>query len=108
MCFCAFLKEERNLNWSEEPGCSECVPSTSLKKDAATPFQQRTTKMTIHEKLAREFHEHKMKYLNEEHEMKMRILQVDLDIMMEEKGLIQKRCSKETNVTCLGEQYDKV
>lgn len=106
-----FPTEERNLNWLEKPEHSECVPSTSapasLRKDAATTFQQRTSKMTIHEKLAREFHEEKMKYLKEEHEMKMRILQVELDMKLEERGMIQKRYSKEAIViTSHGEQYD--
>lgn len=32
----------------------------------------------MHEKLAMEFHEHKLKYLKDEHEMKMKILHVEL------------------------------
>ena len=59
--------EERNVNRSEEPVHSECVPSTSaitsLREDAT--FQQRTKKMTMHEKLTREFHEYNMKNLKE-------------------------------------------
>ncbi|KAK7116899.1 hypothetical protein R3I94_023272 [Phoxinus phoxinus] len=43
--------EERNLNGLEKPEHSECVPSTSapasLRKDAATTFQQKTSKMTV-------------------------------------------------------------
>ncbi|CDQ57874.1 unnamed protein product [Oncorhynchus mykiss] len=85
--------EERNVNRLEEPVHSECVPSTSaiasLREDAATTFQQRTKKMTMHEKLGREFHEHEMKYLNEEHEIT--ILQVGLDMKLEERRMIQKR-----------------
>jgi hypothetical protein len=77
----------------------------SLREDAATTFQQRTKKMTMHEKLAREFHEHKMKCLKEEHDKKMRILQVELDMKLEERVMIQKRYSNETIVmTSHGEQ----
>ncbi|CAL8249941.1 unnamed protein product [Arctogadus glacialis] len=76
----------------EEPVHSDCAPSTSgmasRRKDAATTFQQRPKRMSMHEKLAFEFHEQKMKYLKEEHDMKMRILQVELDMKLEES------CSK--------------
>lgn len=41
-------------------------------------------RLTIHEKLAKQFHEHKLKYLKEEHEMKMKILHVEL-VMKEDK-----------------------
>ena len=46
--------------------------------------------MTMHEKLAREFHEHKIKYLKEEHEVKLRILQVELDMKLEDRGMSPK------------------
>lgn len=96
LCFCVFFPtEQRDLNRLEEPEHSECVPSTSapasLTKDAATTFQNRASRMTIHEKLAREFHEQKIKFMKEEHEMKMRILQVELDMKLEERGMIQKK-----------------
>lgn len=99
------------MNRLEEPVHSECEPSTSaitsLREDAATTFQQGTKKMTMHEKLAREFHEHKMKYLMEEHEKKIRIQQVELDMKLEERGMILKRDSNETIVmTSHGEYYD--
>ncbi|RXN26520.1 hypothetical protein ROHU_020660 [Labeo rohita] len=46
--------EQRDLNRLEESEHSECVPSTSapasLTKDAATTFQNRASRMTIHEK----------------------------------------------------------
>ncbi len=62
----------------EESVQSECVPSTSaiasLRKDSAINF-----------------HEHKMIYLKEEHEMKMRILQVKLDMKLGERAMIPKR-----------------
>ena len=56
------------------------------REDAATTFQQRPKRMSMHEKLALEFHEQKMKYLKEEHDMKMRILQVELDMKLEERA----------------------
>lgn len=60
----------------------------------------------MREKLAREFHEHKMKYLKEEREMKMRILQVELDMRLYPRAMIQKTQRNETIViTSHGEQY---
>ena len=44
----------------------------------------------MHEKLAFEFHEQKMKYLKEEHAIKMRILQVELDMKLEERAVQRK------------------
>lgn len=52
--------------------------------------------MTIDEKLARDFHKQKMKYLKEEHDMRMRILQVELDIKLEERAMMQKKCINKT------------
>ena len=70
------------------------APSTSgmasWRKDAATTFQQRPKRMSMHEKLAFEFHEQKMKYLKEEHDKKMRILQVELDMKLEERAVQRK------------------
>ncbi|KAK9974061.1 hypothetical protein ABG768_022170, partial [Culter alburnus] len=42
-------------------------------------------RLTVHERLAIDFHEHKFKYLKEEHEMKMKILQVELEMKMKER-----------------------
>ncbi|KAL1276360.1 hypothetical protein QQF64_035983 [Cirrhinus molitorella] len=56
--------EQSDLNRLEEPEHSECVPSTSapasLRKDVATTFQNGASRMTIHENLAREFHEQRV------------------------------------------------
>lgn len=94
----------------EEPMHSECVPSTSAmasqREDAATTSQQRPKRMPLHERLAREFHEHKMKYLKEEHEMKMKILQLELDIKLEERAASRKR-NETTVYTSYAEQCDK-
>ena len=79
----------------EEPMHSECVPFTSAmasqREDAATTSQQRPKRMPLHERLTREFNVHKMKYLKEEHEMKMRILQLELDIKLEERAASRKK-----------------
>lgn len=76
--------EKRNLNRLEEPVHSACVPSSSaiesLRKNAP-----------MHEKLSREVHERKIKYLKEQHEMRMRILQVKLDMKLEESTMIKKK-----------------
>lgn len=88
---------------------SECVPSTSataaaMTEEVVSTCQRKTKKMTMHERLAREFHEHKMKYLKEEHEMKMRILQVELDMKLEEKAMNTVKYSNETIVRTSCEQ----
>ena len=75
----SFFPEETN----QEPVHNEPEPSTSAMAplgDEAATIQQRPKKITMHEKLAREFHERKIEYLKEEHEMKMRILEVELDM----------------------------
>lgn len=79
------------MNRLEEPAHSECVPSTSATTSLRgnTAFQQRPKEMTMREKLAREFHEHKMKCLKED-EMKMRILQVELDMRLYPRAMIKK------------------
>lgn len=46
--------------------------------------------MTIHEKLAIEFHERKLQYLKEEHEVKMKILHLELS--MKERDMKQQQC----------------
>lgn len=97
-----------NMNRLEEPVHSECVPSTSATTSLRgnTAFLRRPKEMTMREKLAREFHEHKMKYLKEEREMKMRILQVELDMRLYPRAMIQKTQRNETIViTSHGEQY---
>lgn len=79
---------QRNLNRLEESVHSECVPSisatASLTEDTATytaTFQQKT-RDDMDGKLAREFDEHKIKYLKVEHEIKMRIPQVELNMKL--------------------------
>ena len=54
------------------------------------PSSRDQKRMSMHEKLAFEFHEQKMKYLKEEHNMKMRILQVELDMKLEERAVQRK------------------
>ena len=86
----SFFPEETN----QEPVHTEPEPSTSAMAplgDEAATIQQRPKKITMHEKLAREFHERKIEYLKEEHEMKMRILEVELDMKLGERAMLQKR-----------------
>ncbi|MBN3289414.1 MSD3 protein, partial [Polypterus senegalus] len=52
--------------------------------------RSRGKRMTIHEKLAIEFHECKLKYLKEEHEVKMKILHLELS--MKEREMKQQQC----------------
>ncbi|XP_051958198.1 uncharacterized protein LOC127626457 [Xyrauchen texanus] len=52
--------------------------------------RSRGKRMTIHEKLAIEFHERKLQYLKEEHEVKMKILHLDLS--MKERDMKQQQC----------------
>ena len=51
----------------------------------------RVKRLTFHEKLALEFHERKMQYLKEEHELKMRILQVELSVKEMERDMKQQQ-----------------
>ncbi|XP_062268609.1 uncharacterized protein LOC133974844 [Platichthys flesus] len=83
-----------NEETNQEPVHNEPEPSTSAMAslgDEAATIQQRPKKITMHEKLAREFHERKIEYLKEEHEMKMRILEVELDMKLGERVMLQKR-----------------
>ncbi|KAJ8007918.1 hypothetical protein DPEC_G00099170 [Dallia pectoralis] len=78
--------------WLEVLRQDESQPTTAAaawRKDAVTKSAQmrRTQRMTMHEKLAIEFHEHKLKYLKDEHEMKMKILHVELAIKEEERNM---------------------
>lgn len=50
----------------------------------------------MHEKLAREFHDQKMKYLKEEHEIKMKILQIELDMKLEAQAMNTAKYMNET------------
>ncbi|XP_059411376.1 uncharacterized protein LOC132144827 [Carassius carassius] len=52
--------------------------------------RSRGKRMTIHEKLAIEFHERKLQYLKEEHEVKMKILHLELS--MKERDMKQQQC----------------
>ena len=54
----------------------------------------------MHEKLTMEFHEHKLMYLKEEHDMKMQILHVVL-VMKEERNRKQQQyqCSSQTSTS---------
>lgn len=75
---CSFFKEKVR---TELEGS---IPNTSsgarVAMSASTGHQKK--RLTVHERLANEFHEHKLKYLKE-HEMKMKILQVELEMKME-------------------------
>lgn len=51
---------------------------------ASTAYRKR--RVTIHEKLAIEFHEHKLKYLKE-HEMEMKMVQVELEMKIKESEM---------------------
>ncbi|KAJ7992472.1 hypothetical protein DPEC_G00278900 [Dallia pectoralis] len=81
--------------------------AVGTREDGITiPGQRtRTKRLTIHEKLAMEFHEHKIKYLKDEHEMKMRILNAEL-AMKEVRKIKQQQyqCATETS-TSSGSQY---
>lgn len=90
-----------NKSDQAEPMQSECVPSTSATAAAipevvSRPTCQRRKKMTMHEKLAREFHDQKMKYLKEEHEIKMKILQIELDMKLEAQAMNTAKYMNET------------
>lgn len=72
-----------------EADLQSSLPSTSSKTSVAVPASRPTgqynKRLSIHERLAIEFHEHKLKYLREEHEMKMKILQVELEMKIKER-----------------------
>lgn len=84
----------------------ESQPTTAAaawREDGVTNSGQmrRTKRLTMHEKLAMEFHEHKLKYLKDEHEIKMKILHVELAMKEEERNMKQQQyqCSTETSTS---------
>ncbi|CAB1323588.1 unnamed protein product [Coregonus sp. 'balchen'] len=89
----------------------EGQPATSAaakREDCITkPGQRIKTKMlSIHEKLDMEFHERKLMYLKEEHDLKMQILHVELAMKEEERNMKQQQyqCSSRSS-TSSGSRY---
>jgi len=72
------------------------MKTSSETMSGSTGIQKK--RFTVHEKLANDFHEHKLKYLKEEHEMKMNILQVELEIKMKEREMQQTQMSQYMNL----------
>ncbi|XP_016114391.1 uncharacterized protein [Sinocyclocheilus grahami] len=70
------------------------LPSTSSGARVAMSAStgHRKKRLPVHERLANEFHEHKLKYLKEEHEIKMKILQEELEMKMEERDAAGSKC----------------
>lgn len=92
---CSFFQGESQRDITE--ALQGNLPSTSSETrvavSASTGHQNK--RVTIHEKLAIEFHEHKLKYLKEEHEMKMKILQVELEMKMKEREMQLSQISQQ-------------
>lgn len=67
------------------------LPSTSsgarVAVSANTGHQKK--RLAVRERLANKFHEHKLKYLKEEHEMNMNTLLVELEMKMKEREMQQ-------------------
>ncbi|XP_045929983.1 myb/SANT-like DNA-binding domain-containing protein 3 [Micropterus dolomieu] len=89
----------------------ESQPTTAAaawREDGVTNSGQmrRTKRLTMYEKLSMEFHEHKVKYLKDEHEIKMKILHVDLAMKEEERNMKQQQCQCSTETsTSSGSRY---
>lgn len=75
-----------------EPGQKKLTSAPVAAASICNPGStSRVKRLTIHEKLAVEFHERKMQYLKDEHELKMKILQVELSVKEMERDTIQRQ-----------------
>ncbi|CAB1313479.1 unnamed protein product, partial [Coregonus sp. 'balchen'] len=78
------------------------------REDCVTTPGWRTKRkrLSMHEKLPMEFHERKLMYLKEEHDMTMQILHVELAMKEEERNRKQQQyqCSSQTS-TSSGSRY---
>ncbi|CAB1344783.1 unnamed protein product, partial [Coregonus sp. 'balchen'] len=89
----------------------EGQPATSAaarREDCVTNpgWRTKTKRLSMQEKLAMEFPEHKLMYLKKEHDMKTRILHVELAMKKEERNRKhqQYKCFSR-NSTSLGSRY---
>ncbi|KAA0722971.1 hypothetical protein E1301_Tti015643 [Triplophysa tibetana] len=77
-----------STNMQQHPvSCSSISPDPAVSNPGS---RSRGKTMTIHEKLSIEFHESRLQYLKEEHEVKMKILHLELS--MKERDMKQQQC----------------
>ncbi|KAI2649356.1 Myb/SANT-like DNA-binding domain-containing protein 3 [Labeo rohita] len=76
-----------NMQQQHPVSCSSISQHPAVSNPGS---RSRGKRMTIHEKLAIEFHERKLQYLKEEHEVKMKILHLELS--MKERDMKQQQC----------------
>ncbi|CAB1311880.1 unnamed protein product [Coregonus sp. 'balchen'] len=82
--------------------------AAARRKDCVTNPGRRTktNRLSMHEELAMEFHERKLMYLKEDHDVKMQIINVELAMKEEERNMKQQQyqCSSQIS-TSLGSRY---
>ncbi|KAK2868836.1 hypothetical protein Q7C36_000707 [Tachysurus vachellii] len=78
----------------EGPREGTCQPTTSeaaRREDGVANLGRKPKRQTIQEKLTMDYHEHKLKYLKEEHEIKMKIFNIELALKEEERNMKQQQ-----------------
>uniref|UniRef100_A0A3B4ZP87 Regulatory protein zeste n=1 Tax=Stegastes partitus TaxID=144197 RepID=A0A3B4ZP87_9TELE len=83
----SFILEEPEQRGEYQPSTPVAAAAT-ISNPGSGP---RGKRLTIHEKLAIEFHECKLQYLKEEHELKMKILHVELSNKKVERAMKQQQ-----------------